>query len=191
MDCLCCDSSCWLFCQPSMEYVSARTREHARACARACITQSTQTPSARPISHVAISRGKTAKYVATWSASAGLIFWALPSGTQVSVISAEDSGQVFLSACVLLVASSASASSPHVSKVAKGLLLYTYRTGGRRAPAHKLRKDATGTDTHATAMNTWQVFHMEWFENDDQGQEDVLFCSTIDGRSRAWLPTCP
>lgn len=62
-------------------------------------TLTIEQPDKRPISHVAISRGKTAKYVATWSASAGLIFWALPSGTQVSVISAEDSGQVFHMEC--------------------------------------------------------------------------------------------
>jgi hypothetical protein len=73
---------------------------HARALTHSLSNTHTHTHT-RPISHVAISRGKEAKYVATWSASAGLIFWALPSGDQVSVISAEESGQVCDAALLL------------------------------------------------------------------------------------------
>jgi len=49
----------------------------------------------KPVSHVALSRGKVGKYLATWSPSAGLTFWSLPSGEKLSVIAPEDSGEVF------------------------------------------------------------------------------------------------
>jgi WD40 repeat protein len=58
-------------------------------------TQTLELPDKKPVSHVALSRGKQAQYLATWSPSAGLIFWALSTGRVLQTISTEDTGQVF------------------------------------------------------------------------------------------------
>jgi WD40 repeat protein len=57
-------------------------------------TLTVEQPDKNPVSHVALSRGKKTQYLATWSGSAGLVFWSLSSGEKVSTISLEDSGQV-------------------------------------------------------------------------------------------------
>ena len=51
-------------------------------------------PDQKPVSLVALSRGKSPQFLATFSSSAGLIFWQLPSGNRLQTIAMEDTMQV-------------------------------------------------------------------------------------------------
>ena len=51
-------------------------------------------PDQKPVSLVALSRGKSPQFLATFSSSAGLIFWQLPTGNRLQTIAMEDTMQV-------------------------------------------------------------------------------------------------
>ena len=57
-------------------------------------------PDQKPVSLVALSRGKSPQFLATFSSSAGLIFWQLPTGNRLQTIAMEDTIQVCV--CVLV-----------------------------------------------------------------------------------------